>query len=101
SCAGQGIAWDPPRRSRQGADALSIFSAITFVVAFVLSAALYPLLIRALRRWKSGQVIQAELPESHQLKAGTPTGGGILFVALGIVAGVLATIAGHVGALPA
>jgi len=80
---------------------VSIFSAITFMVAFVLSAVLYPLLIRALRRWKSGQVIQTELPESHQKKAGTPTGGGILFVALGIVAGVLATIAGHAGALPA
>jgi phospho-N-acetylmuramoyl-pentapeptide-transferase len=80
---------------------LSVFSAITFVVALVLSAILYPLLIRALRRWKSGQVIQAELPASHQKKAGTPTGGGILFVALGIVAGVLATIAGHAGALPA
>ncbi len=80
---------------------MSVFSAITFVVALVLSVILYPLLIRALRRWKSGQVIQAELPDSHQKKAGTPTGGGILFVALGIVAGVLATIAGHAGALPA
>ena len=79
---------------------MSIFSAITFVVALVLSAVLYPLLIRALRKWKSGQVIQTELPDSHQKKAGTPTGGGILFVALGIVAGVLATIAGHAGALP-
>jgi phospho-N-acetylmuramoyl-pentapeptide-transferase len=80
---------------------VSVFSAITFVVALVLSALLYPLLIRGLRRWKSGQVIQTELPDSHQKKAGTPTGGGILFVALGIVAGVLATIAGHAGALPA
>jgi phospho-N-acetylmuramoyl-pentapeptide-transferase len=80
---------------------VSVFSAITFVVALVLSAVLYPLLIRALRRWKSGQVIQTELPESHQKKAGTPTGGGILFAALGVIAGVLATIAGHAGALPA
>ncbi|MEA2654844.1 MAG: phospho-N-acetylmuramoyl-pentapeptide-transferase [Chloroflexota bacterium] len=80
---------------------MTIFSAITFVVALALSAILYPLLIRALRRWKAGQVIQTELPESHQKKAGTPTGGGILFVLLSIVAGVLATIAGHVGALPA
>jgi phospho-N-acetylmuramoyl-pentapeptide-transferase len=80
---------------------VSVFSAITFVVALVLSAVLYPFLIRALRRWKSGQVIQTELPESHQKKAGTPTGGGILFVALGVIAGVLATIAGHAGALPA
>ena len=80
---------------------MTIFSAITFVIALVLSLVLYPVAIRALRRWKSGQVIQTELPESHQKKAGTPTGGGILFSALGILAGVLATIAGHPGALPA
>ena len=80
---------------------MSVFSAITFVVALVLSAVLYPFVIRALRRWKSGQVIQTELPESHQKKAGTPTGGGILFAALGVIAGMLATIAGHAGALPA
>lgn len=40
-------------------------------------------------------------PGKPSEKAGTPTGGGILFAALGIVAGVLATIAGHAGALPA
>lgn len=80
---------------------MTIFSAITFVIALVLSLVLYPVAIRALRRWKSGQVIQTELPESHQNKAGTPTGGGILFSALGLLAGVLATIAGHPGALPA
>ena len=80
---------------------MSIFSAITFVGVLALALVLYPFLIRALRRLKSGQVIQAELPDSHQKKAGTPTGGGILFAALGIVAGVLATIAGHAGALPA
>jgi phospho-N-acetylmuramoyl-pentapeptide-transferase len=80
---------------------VSIFSAITFVGVLALALVLYPFLIRALRRLKSGQVIQAELPDSHQKKAGTPTGGGILFAALGIVAGVLATIAGHAGALPA
>ncbi len=80
---------------------MTIFSVITFVVALVLSLVLYPIAIRALRRWKSGQVIQSELPESHQKKAGTPTGGGLLFSALGVLAGVLATIAGHPGALPA
>jgi phospho-N-acetylmuramoyl-pentapeptide-transferase len=74
---------------------------ITFAVSFLVALAAYPVLIRALRRWKAGQVIQAELPESHQQKAGTPTAGGVLFVVLGILAGVLATIAGHGGALPA
>jgi phospho-N-acetylmuramoyl-pentapeptide-transferase len=77
-----------------------IFDVITFVVAFLVALFLYPLAIRTLRRLKSGQVIQAELPESHQKKAGTPTGGGILFVGLGIIGGVLAAIAGHTGAVP-
>jgi phospho-N-acetylmuramoyl-pentapeptide-transferase len=78
-----------------------IWSAGTFLVAFVLAFVLYPVMIRALGRWNAGQVIQSELPESHQKKAGTPTGGGILFAALGIIGGVLATIAGHPGALAA
>jgi phospho-N-acetylmuramoyl-pentapeptide-transferase len=78
-----------------------IFDVIAFAVSFVIALVLYPILIRALTRWKAGQVIQAELPDSHQKKAGTPTAGGTLFVALGIAAGVLASIAGHAGALPA
>jgi len=72
----------------------------TFVVAFAIAFLLYPYLVRVLRRWKAGQVIQEELPESHQKKAGTPTGGGVLFVAIGIFGGVLSAIAGHAGALP-
>jgi phospho-N-acetylmuramoyl-pentapeptide-transferase len=78
-----------------------IFDAITFVVAFAIALILYPVVIRTLRQLKAGQVIQTELPESHQRKAGTPTGGGILFVILGILGGLLATLAGHPGALPA
>ena len=76
-----------------------ILDAITFVVAFVIATVLYRPFIGLLRRLKAGQVIQAELPESHQKKAGTPTGGGILFVALAVVGGAFATIAGHHGAL--
>ncbi len=78
-----------------------IFDVATFVVALVIALVLYPLTIRTLRRLRAGQVIQQELPETHQKKAGTPTGGGILFVALGLLGGVLATMAGHPGALPA
>jgi len=69
---------------------------VTFVIALVL----YPPTIRALRRMKAGQVIQDELPDSHQKKAGTPTGGGIVFVAIAIVAGLLAVPAGHRGVAP-
>jgi phospho-N-acetylmuramoyl-pentapeptide-transferase len=78
-----------------------ILDLITFVVAFVIALVLYPPFIRALRRMKAGQVIQAELPDSHQKKAGTPSGGGILFVTLGVVGGGLALVAGHHGALAA
>ena len=74
---------------------------ITFVVTFVIALVLYPPTIRALRRMKAGQVIQDELPDSHQKKAGTPTGGGVLFVAIAILAGVLAVPAGHRGVGPA
>ena len=77
-----------------------IFDVATFVVAFVFALVLYPPLIRALQRLKAGQVIQEELPESHQKKAGTPTGGGVLFVLVAIVGGLLATLAGHYGAIP-
>ena len=78
-----------------------ILDAATFVVAFAIALVVYPPFIRALRRLRSGQVIQSELPESHQKKAGTPTGGGIVFAVLGIVGGLLATLAGHAGAWPA
>jgi phospho-N-acetylmuramoyl-pentapeptide-transferase len=78
-----------------------ILDLITFVVAFVIALVLYPPFIGVLRRVKAGQVIQAELPDSHQKKAGTPTAGGVLFVALEILAGVLASLAGHPGAMPA
>src|SRR5713226_4226550 len=98
--AGEGIAQRGPRRGREGTNQV-IFDAITFVVSFAIALVLYPVVIRALLRLKAGQVIQSELPESHQKKAGTPTGGGILFAVLGIAGGLLAAIAGHSGALPA
>jgi phospho-N-acetylmuramoyl-pentapeptide-transferase len=72
----------------------------TFAITFVIALVLYPTTIRALRRLKAGQVIQDELPDSHQKKAGTPTGGGVLFVAISILAGLLAVLAGHRGVLP-
>jgi phospho-N-acetylmuramoyl-pentapeptide-transferase len=78
-----------------------IFDLATMAVSFAIALLLYPPTIRTLRRFGAGQVIQDELPQSHQKKAGTPTGGGILFVALALVAGLLATVAGHSGAWPA
>jgi len=59
-------------------------------VAFLSCVVLYPTLIRIFRRLKVRQVIQAELSSEHQRKAGTPTGGGVLFVGVGILGGILA-----------
>jgi len=78
-----------------------ILDLVTFVVAFAIALALYGPLIGALRRAKAGQVIQEELPDTHQKKAGTPTGGGILFTVLALIGGILASAAGHAHALPA
>ena len=78
-----------------------LLDAVTAGVAFLLALVLYRPLIGWLRRLKAGQVIQAELPDSHQRKAGTPTGGGMLFVGLAIIGAVLAAgRGGHPGALP-
>jgi phospho-N-acetylmuramoyl-pentapeptide-transferase len=78
-----------------------LLDVLTAAVSLVVALVLYRPLIRVLRRAKAGQVIQAELPDAHQRKAGTPTGGGMLFVALGVLGGLLATLAGHPGAGPA
>ena len=74
---------------------------LAFLLGFGASVAIYPPFIVLLRRLNSRQVIQEELPDTHQRKAGTPTGGGIVFVLVGIVAGIGAFLAGWSDALPA
>lgn len=55
-------------------------------IAFLLTVIWGGPLIILLRRWKIGKQIRIELPESHQVKMGTPTMGGlmIIFPVLGI-----------------
>ncbi|MDQ6899452.1 MAG: phospho-N-acetylmuramoyl-pentapeptide-transferase [Candidatus Dormibacteraeota bacterium] len=76
------------------------FDLITVAAAFLICLALYPLLIGRFRRLGVGQVIQSELAPEHQRKAGTPTGGGILFVTVAVLGGLL-SLRTHPGALPA
>jgi phospho-N-acetylmuramoyl-pentapeptide-transferase len=62
----------------------NVFRYITFRTAFaaltalVISFILGPWLIERMRSIKLGQYIREEGPKSHQMKAGTPTMGGIL-----------------------
>ena len=56
-------------------------SAYALVTALVISFFMGPWVIRRLRRMQLGERIRAELPDSHQAKAGTPTMGGLLILA--------------------
>jgi phospho-N-acetylmuramoyl-pentapeptide-transferase len=58
-------------------------------LAIVLVLLLGPSLIRLVRRLNIGQNIRDEVPESHKGKAGTPTMGGVLILAAGIIAVLL------------
>ncbi|MGH2459706.1 MAG: phospho-N-acetylmuramoyl-pentapeptide-transferase [Chloroflexota bacterium] len=49
-------------------------------LGFLISMLWAPLLIQVLRRLKFGKQIRLEGPSSHQVKAGTPTMGGWLFI---------------------
>lgn len=51
------------------------------LVSFLIVVFLTPLVIPLLRRFKFGQHVRAEGPMRHQAKKGTPTMGGILFLA--------------------
>ena len=53
---------------------------ITLIVSFLLTVILAPIVIPYLRRMKFGQSIREEGPQSHQVKAGTPTMGGLIFL---------------------
>ena len=75
-----------------------LFDLAILVVAFGIGVVGYPVLIRWFQRMRVGQPIQAELSAEHQRKAGTPTGGGILFVGIGVAGGLLA-IRNHPGAV--
>ena len=74
---------------------LNLIKYITFraaaagALSILLVLLLGPSLIRLIRRLNIGQNIRDEVPESHKGKAGTPTMGGVLILAAGIVAVLL------------
>ena len=58
---------------------------LTIAVAFVLTLALGRVVIPALRALKAGQAIREDGPTWHNSKAGTPTMGGVMFMAAALV----------------
>jgi phospho-N-acetylmuramoyl-pentapeptide-transferase len=80
---------------RESFGPLNLLRYITFRAAaagatsIVLTLLLGPALIRAVRRLNIGQRIREEVPQRHQGKAGTPTMGGVLILAAGVIATLL------------
>ena len=61
---------------------------LTGVCAFILCVIAMRLLIPALRALKAGQSIREIGPSWHNTKAGTPTMGGLGFIAAALIEGV-------------
>ncbi|MDO5725378.1 MAG: phospho-N-acetylmuramoyl-pentapeptide-transferase [Tissierellia bacterium] len=53
---------------------------INLILAFVISFILSPIIVTRLKKLNIGQSIREEGPESHLVKSGTPTMGGIIFM---------------------
>jgi phospho-N-acetylmuramoyl-pentapeptide-transferase len=49
-------------------------------VSFIIAVIWGPPLIRLLRKWRIGKQIRVELPNTHQIKMGTPTMGGLMIL---------------------
>ena len=66
-------------------DPISIKILAAVILSFALSAVLGKLLIPTLRRLKAGQSIKEDGPTWHMSKQGTPTMGGLMFIAATIL----------------
>ena len=67
---------------------ISLSAALCAVIAFLISAVSGPILIPILRKLKFGQQILEIGPKWHESKNGTPTMGGIIFIAAIFITGL-------------
>ncbi|SDY41973.1 phospho-N-acetylmuramoyl-pentapeptide-transferase [Tindallia californiensis] len=64
---------------------------LSILLGFVFSTMIGPLMIPALRRVKAGQSIREDGPQTHLIKAGTPTMGGLIMIPSSILAVIILT----------
>ena len=70
------------------------------VVAFIVSAVVGKLLVPFLRRVKAGQSIKTDGPTWHMSKQGTPTMGGIMFIAgIAVAVVIFSLVSGDISGL--
>ncbi|MDK2886995.1 MAG: phospho-N-acetylmuramoyl-pentapeptide-transferase [Thermosipho sp. (in: thermotogales)] len=63
--------------------------AIYLILPFLLSLISFPLYINLMKKYKLGQYIREEGPDLHNYKTGTPTAGGIIFILISIIFGLI------------
>ena len=61
---------------------------LSFVLAAAITLAVMPLFIKFLRRVHIGQQVRADGPQSHLVKQGTPTMGGVVMLVAVAVAAI-------------
>lgn len=72
---------------------------IPVVMSFLISVVLSPIVIPFLKRLKIGQTVREEGVQSHKVKNGTPTMGGVIIL-LGIVAATMPYLEKSPGCIP-
>lgn len=68
---------------------ITVRAGLAFVISFVLAMVLMPKFIAWARKKAQHQPIYEYAPQSHQIKVGTPTMGGIVFVVSAVIATLL------------
>ena len=71
---------------------MTTFSLGTAGIAFAMALVIGPFIIRWLERRNTGKAISEEGPSSHQVKAGTPTMGGLIFLIPIVVLTIVANL---------
>ncbi|WP_419767425.1 phospho-N-acetylmuramoyl-pentapeptide-transferase [Arcobacter sp.] len=68
---------------------ISVRAGMAFLIAFLLTMYLMPKFIKWAKNKKANQPIYEYAPESHQIKCGTPTMGGVVFIFSTLIATLL------------
>ncbi|MBO8161412.1 MAG: phospho-N-acetylmuramoyl-pentapeptide-transferase [Thermosipho sp. (in: Bacteria)] len=62
---------------------------IYIILSFVILGVLFPIYIKLMKKYKLGQYIREEGPDLHNYKTGTPTAGGLLFISVSVIFGLI------------
>ena len=68
---------------------ITIRAGLAFLIAFIMTILLLPKFVQWAKSKNASQPIYEHAPQSHQEKAGTPTMGGVVFIACTIIATLL------------